>query len=566
MLKKIKSRLILIATSFMLFVFAFQSKIFAISPSEEMNTPALDSDGNLHSTSGGKIDAEPILNPLKVPDNVADFLSSPSVFEGAWHDTQFLVIKGLYSLLGMIEDAVNSITHFNPLSMFFESVNLTPIYSTVIVLLLISIFVFALRLSATGEREIFQSGMKGILSSILVIVLAAGVTEQVNNIYNLGIGGVTGKNGIKIGTDYIKGNVFNIEKSVEKKRLVSLAETYENPLYVNGDEKVRNTGENAFKYNYNDVRIVLGKNGKPVDPEKKEYYATDLKAPVSILGAEIPFTGEGIYEYNFFFGRILINSLIVAFFAIVLSYKFIRNGWDMIQNFILLLGFGGSDLSRNGERRKNVIIAQCNLFFVNIWILFSFQLWNVMYSIFNAYNDAHHLPLLAYLIVLFGLAMTIVDGSERLPQLLGLDAGVKSGMNILRAGFFAGNMAKGALRTGTNALSHIPGMSGLRSGLSQGNANSGINKTMQGIGEKLATPFSSMKSNARASSQAYDMQRKNRNGDKMARPTSDLTTSHSMMPNSQMPTYNNSSFTPYTQTSTLLDQAKAKRTSRRGNM
>lgn len=150
------------------------------------------------------------------------------------------------------------------------------------------------------------------------------------------------------------------------------------------------------------------------------------------------FLGDGwYYRYYVHFFLIILSlvSLVVVF--LVMGYKVIRLIWELITSQFLAILLSGEIFS--GQGLKKLLDFIKNLYIVMFYTLISIKL----YLLASQYINTKFSSGVAGLILLC-LAFAVADGPVVVEKILGLDAGLQSGVGKLVA---ASHMVTGAVRT-----------------------------------------------------------------------------------------------------------------------
>ena len=141
---------------------------------------------------------------------------------------------------------------------------------------------------------------------------------------------------------------------------------------------------------------------------------------------------EYLYAYDFYFVNgllVMLTTLISLLFA---GFKGGKLLYDLVFNQIIAPIVIATDLQETGRAKKTIQqLISTYLIFIVILFLIKIYLMVVLYVINAQYN-----LIVQIILILAGMAF-VIDGPDFVVQILGIDAGVKSGMHAL-AGVHAG--------------------------------------------------------------------------------------------------------------------------------
>lgn len=159
------------------------------------------------------------------------------------------------------------------------------------------------------------------------------------------------------------------------------------------------------------------------------------------------FYPEHLYAYDFSFVLgflLIIVSIIAMTFA---AMKIVGLLFDLVFNQMIAPIVFASDLHNTGRSKKLIQnIVSTYLVFIIILVLVK------LYLDINIWVIQQNWPIVVQLIILIGTAKSLIDGPDIVVKLLGIDAGVKSGMAAMMGVQTAGRMASSGVKTAKSAV------------------------------------------------------------------------------------------------------------------
>lgn len=176
-------------------------------------------------------------------------------------------------------------------------------------------------------------------------------------------------------------------------------------------------------------------------------YTYEQLATVSIpIVGEVSILGEYIYAYqtDFLAGFILVIITMIA--LIFAGFKIANLLFDLLFNQLIAPLVFASDLHGSGRSKKMIQnMLSTYLVFIIIILLMGIFLEVSGWVMKQDFGMSGLLPtMLLKVFVLGGCAKGLIDGPDLIVSILGLDAGVKSGMAVIAGGAAAVGVVKGA--------------------------------------------------------------------------------------------------------------------------
>jgi hypothetical protein len=360
----------------------------------------------------------PINEPIEmknVPDFIKMMLRNYTLIEQTFRGLGHIILIGLYHLISYVESGISQIIKFNSLDWLIQRYDLSSIYFLGFALLILSIIITASKLAIKGDSEIGRDLVKGIIGGVFIIILSITFIRLANNLYNTSVSSLSNNFKLNIGTKIFNENIYDLEASVKQKKIITIDMLGQDFLGLNWDSD--STGS-PVKYS-----SYTKEKNKQTGKETITFKVQEWN--------KTPLIGDHVYQYqaNFFSIIIIIVPLLV--FYLVVGFKYMKNSFDLGVNFILLIIIGVSDTSEKLQKRKTMIVTQANLFFVNCYLVLSLILFKIFNDILSNYSATNHTNILFQALGVISLVYLFLDGSERIPQLFGIDAGFKSGLSAL---------------------------------------------------------------------------------------------------------------------------------------
>lgn len=162
-----------------------------------------------------------------------------------------------------------------------------------------------------------------------------------------------------------------------------------------------------------------------VDGTLKEI-AVDRMEIGGILKPLSPMIGDTTYRYTYNFWTIALTLIITALVLVLSSFKAAGIMIDIAFNYIFASILGFLDY-RTMSRFKRVIES----IFSSIAVIMIIPVMLTLYTLFNAYVVTQDISLVAQLICLAAAGYYVINGPEQVTRVLGIDAGVKNGWNLI---------------------------------------------------------------------------------------------------------------------------------------
>ena len=314
----------------------------------------------------------------------------------------------------------------------------------IVVVLAVSIFIIGYMYMFNKEKK--SSIVTNFMIGIFVICSSATLLTSINKLMiqsNTYISSTYSKSG-KASANIISSNftdLIYIDKKVGlanmKKSKVPRAELSDDAISsLDFNEVVK---PDSDKLTTSEAKDILKKKlvYVPKDNGSTGYVLEDIKD--GLLWTDL--FSEYYYRYslNYFTVTLTLLSLIIVF--LVMGYKVIRLIWELVTSYFLAYIFSGEIAS--GQATKRIIELVKNVYIVLLYTMVSIKLYLLAVDFVNREFS----PALRG-IVLLCVAFAVIDGPLVIEKILGIDAGLQSGIGKLIATM---HMVGGATRFVQNA-------------------------------------------------------------------------------------------------------------------
>ena len=135
---------------------------------------------------------------------------------------------------------------------------------------------------------------------------------------------------------------------------------------------------------------------------------------------------EYYYRYNLNYFTVILTLLSLTIVFLVMGYKVIRLIWELLTSYFLAYIFSGEIAS--GQATKRIIEFVKNVYIVLLYTMVSIKLYLLAVDYVNRVFPANIRGL-----VLLCIAFAVIDGPVVIEKILGIDAGLQSGVGKLIA-------------------------------------------------------------------------------------------------------------------------------------
>lgn len=344
-----------------------------------------------------------------------------------------------YSAKAVEEVFSNIITKFNFTKIFFNIDGMDNIFSSVFIFLFIGIVIAGLSIMIKGSEEdnILPKTIKGLLITILIlsagsfgsVALTNAQTEVGSTLFSKGNSSMVKK--------IFQSNIYNVELSLNANKIVTLEKNNIHPLQ-DLKEAIETKSDNVTKK----FSLAYDKQGKEIVKEKKLSEKTWFWE-----------SDEVNYKYKPNYAGLTIFVCIYILTMLLNAFKVSRNGIEFFTNLPVIFAVASTDIANNAKK-KNAIMHNVNLVMVNVYILVILFLFPMLYTAINGVVLDGNIVVVTMTKILVNLALfwAILDGSEFVVKLTGMDAGLKGGLAPMVVSY---KLGKGAINLASGISSKL---------------------------------------------------------------------------------------------------------------
>ena len=294
---------------------------------------------------------------------------------------------------------------------------------------------FSMILYPGKNKEMF----KNLLVSIMLMVATPFLMSMLSDFKTAGVTDIQAhlSSQGQIGQQQLRTAVVSVNDSTKK--LTTLSDKV-NPYYLDVNATLPNNG--TWKYK---VTSVSGDNSKGYT-----MYGSELSD-----GGWFGIGKEQIYAYHFDF-VIPCLSMLVSIIAIAFAgFKIARAVYDLLVHQIIAMPVFASDIN-GGMRTKKFLQSLVGL---NLTIMLVLLTLKVFIDL-SAWINLNISDIVVRLLMLAGAAWGVIDGPDVFMRIIGIDAGVRSGTNVLLGANAAINASRGIAGIAGGALNAAGNIAG----------------------------------------------------------------------------------------------------------
>lgn len=375
----------------------------------------------------------------------------------------WLLSQGLYYLVGGLEDVVLLIN--NLLGNFMNSEEFITFFDNfkplLIGLLTISIallgFMFMFKPKIDKPKIVTN-----LLVSIMVLVGLPFVMQELQKLTNTAIDGMRAEN-ISIADQVLFENVMDV--ALYDNMGMPVPPPKLSPQINLSKSQVINI-DPTETINYKDMREKdVWKNKVDYDSDGQPELKKNNKESFGI-----PFTSSMYYRFKIDFFSIFVTLLISALALILVGIKIARLLYELAINQAIAMFVAVTDFA-GGHRLKKAIEMIVGTFCILFGCFFFLQLYVIGSAFCNEYID----NIFARLIALGALAWAVIDGPNLIERIIGIDAGINSGLRAISSAYMAGKtvsaISKGIGGFAKNTATKVGVAGGTAAGTVAGIAN-----------------------------------------------------------------------------------------------
>lgn len=184
----------------------------------------------------------------------------------------------------------------------------------------------------------------------------------------------------------------------------------------------------------------------------EQYKVTDIQSGIAYAWRSIVTWGhadEYVYKYNFNFLRGAFELIIVAFCLLFAGLKVASVLFDIIFARLIAPIVIASDMHGSG-RAKQMVQNLISSYLILITVVLLLRIYIMVLFAIKKDGSAVGNNLAAELMIMLGGAKFVIDGPDIIVKILGIDAGVKSGLGTIMGIRTAASMARGAAHSVSN--------------------------------------------------------------------------------------------------------------------
>ncbi|WP_088816326.1 MULTISPECIES: pLS20_p028 family conjugation system transmembrane protein [Listeria] len=399
-----------------------------------------------------------------------------------------LLVKLVNVLTGVYGEIVSLIPFYesdgvaNLLSQFTV---LQKAFATLVIVSLGTMMVFIGRKANVGETLVnlvcvflilgFLTFGMSKATSIVTAYVSSGTNETTPS-GQLEVGESNQTNGFAPGNTTVLANVSDVyafavddfeHPDLEKKNFITDYKTI-NPLEIVDMEMIKNYSPEKGAYLEKKLQSIPGTDGTVQE------VAVDINDLPKLLKPLTPLIGDSYYRYVYNAWTIIITLAITALVLVLTSYKGAGLIIDIAWNYLFVNIIGFLDI-RTLSRFKKVVES----IFTSIAMFLIIPALISLFGLFNAFIAASGISLVAQIICLAAGGYFVINGPEQVVRVLGIDAGVKDGWNLIGGALGLSKAGKAAIGGVAGAASSAAGIGGFIAGYT---ANAGGEGSSDGEG------------------------------------------------------------------------------------
>ena len=181
-----------------------------------------------------------------------------------------------------------------------------------------------------------------------------------------------------------------------------------------------------------------------------DYNNEDWISKLGILIKTMGFKTERVYKYDYNFWFAVLKLLCVAVCLLFAGLKVASTLYDILFAELIAPIVVASDMSGSG-RAKQVIQNLFSSYLVMVLVVLLLRLYILVIYTISKDTSFLHNNLAAEIMIIIAGAKFVIDGPDLVVKLIGLDAGVKSGLGTIMGVRSAIGMARGAAHMASSA-------------------------------------------------------------------------------------------------------------------
>ncbi|EAC6780737.1 pLS20_p028 family conjugation system transmembrane protein [Listeria monocytogenes] len=193
--------------------------------------------------------------------------------------------------------------------------------------------------------------------------------------------------------------------------------------------------------------------------------AVDREELGGILEPLEPMIGDTTYRYTYNFWTIVLTLIITALVLLLSAFKAAGIMIDIAFNYVFASILGFLDF-RTMSRFKRVVES----IFSSIAVIMIIPVMITIYTLFNAFVVSQSIGVTSQLICLAAAGYYVINGPEQVTRVLGIDAGVKNGWNLIGGAIGIKKGAESVANIAGSAAEKAAGIGGFIAGYTANSA------------------------------------------------------------------------------------------------
>ena len=370
------------------------------------------------------------MNITKILTSNNEFFNTSDIVISFIRWIVFLLIKGIAWIANICQEFYQQcfkfldFTTYGPVKSFLNEFK-----GAIVVVLAVSIFIIGYMYMFNKEKK--SSFLTNFMIGIFVICSSATLLTSINRLMIQSNKYITStySNGGNASASVISSNLTDLIYVDKKVGLANMKKS-KIPRANLSDEAIASLDFNEIvkpdsdKLTTSKAKDILKKKLVyiPKSNGSTGYELEDVKD--GLLWTDL--FSEYYYRYHLNYFTVTLTLLSLAIVFLVMGYKVIRLIWELITSYFLAYIFSGEIAS--GQATKRIIEFVKNVYIVLLYTMVSIKLYLLAVDYVNRVFSANLRG-----IVLLCLALAVIDGPVVIEKILGIDAGLQSGVGKLIA-------------------------------------------------------------------------------------------------------------------------------------
>ncbi len=410
---------------------------------------------------------------IHILQTYSDSFSLNTYVNQALREVGWIIIK----LLAMIVDGMSGVVDkLFVLDSFYNNTNVTNFINSfrpvIVVLFGISFCIIGYELMFLQKKQFRQIAVNLLIALSVIIILPAAM-DKVSAITGAGIKSISA-NPTDMANDIIKSNVVDLKlydkanfNAAAIKQLTSSNKIDKNNIrYINMNDYIDPSEDGIQNPDVFKNELIVDVDGKIIKDGLNKGFFNVWK--------------DYYFRYSLNFFNIIIALLVSAVTLIFVALKLGRIIFELAYNKLFAILIAPIDVS-SGQRTKKILQNIISMFAVTFFVAILLKFYVLFVAV--CANEKG----LVWLILLASGSYAVIDGPNIVEKILGIDAGLNSGVKTMLGAKAAIDGIKGAgkgIANGAKAIAHAPSSAAnsIRSF-----ATSDKNNSPKGNAEKVGT-------------------------------------------------------------------------------